>query len=166
MTSMDQSISAPVRKSVNVKAPAERAFAVFTAGFDSWWPRSHKLFEDGLQAAIIEGQVGGRCFQRAADGRECDWGRVLEWEPPHRLLIAWQLDGQWQFDADIAHASEVEVTFTPQPDGFTRVDLEHRYFERHGADGAQVQSGVDSPMGWGGLLEIYAAAAEGGLRAG
>jgi len=153
--------TAPVRKTVNVRTSAERAFKVFTDRFDSWWPRSHKLFQDAeLAAAIVEGRVGGRCYQRAVDGRECDWGKVTVWEPPRRLVVAWQLDGQWQYDADLSHASEVEVTFTPQDDGTTRVDLEHRHFERHGASGAMVQTGVGGEGGWNGLLRLFASEAE------
>ena len=160
MTTAADTTNIPVRKTISVKTSVERAFTVFTAGFDSWWPRSHKLFEEGLEAALIEGRAGGRCYQRAADGRECDWGMVLVWEPPQRLVIAWQLDGQWQYDPDMSHASEVEVTFTAEPGGTTRVDLEHRHFDRHGASAGQVQSGVDSPMGWGSLLEAFGVVAE------
>jgi uncharacterized protein YndB with AHSA1/START domain len=162
MASVADSTNAPVRKSVSVKASVERAFAVFTDGFDSWWPRSHKLFEEGLDAALIEPKAGGRCYQRAADGRECDWGTVLVWDPPRRLLIAWQLDAQWQFDPDLSHASEVEVTFTSEAGGTTLVVLEHRYFERHGAGAGQVHSGVSSPMGWGGLLDAFATVVDAG----
>ena len=161
MTSVADTPSASVRKSISVKATVERAFAVFTQEFNSWWPRSHKLFEADLASAIIEGKTGGRCYQRAVDGSECDWGKVMVWEPPRRLVVAWQLDGQWQYDPDLAHASEVEITFTPDAGGYTRVDLEHRHFERHGSSGEQVKTGVDSQMGWGGLLEAYAAVAEG-----
>jgi uncharacterized protein YndB with AHSA1/START domain len=160
MTSVADTTNAPVRKSITVRTTAERAFRVFTEEFDSWWPRSHKLFEADLAVAIVEGRAGGRCYQRSVDGAECDWGKVTVWDPPRRLVIAWQLDGQWQFDPDISHASEVEVTFTPEPGGLTRVDLEHRHFERHGASAAQVQSGVDSPNGWSGLLQLFAGAAE------
>ena len=83
-------------------------------------------------------------------------------EPPHRLVVAWQLDGQWQYDPDIAHASEVEITFTPEAGGSTRVDLEHRHFERHGASAGAVQLGVDSPNGWASLLQLFANVAEAG----
>ena len=159
MASVAETTNAPVRKTINVKASVERAFSVFTEGYDSWWPRSHKLFEAELAAAIIEGKTGGRCYQRAVDGSECDWGKVLVWEPPRRLVIAWQLDGQWQYDPDLAHASEVEVTFTPEEGGTTRVVLEHRHFERHGVMAAQVQGAVGSDGGWGGLLAAYAAVA-------
>jgi uncharacterized protein YndB with AHSA1/START domain len=120
------------------------------------------LSEADLADAIIEGKIGGRCYQRAVDGSECDWGRVTVWEPPRRLVVAWQLDGQWQYDPDLAHASEVEITFTPEAGGTTRVDLEHRLFERHGSSASQVQNGVDSPMGWGNLLEAFAAVADAG----
>jgi uncharacterized protein YndB with AHSA1/START domain len=151
-----------VRKTVVVKTSVDRAFAVFTEGFDSWWPRSHKLFQADLDAAIIEAKAGGRCYQKGVDGSECDWGRVLVWEPPRRLVIAWQLDGQWQYDPDVSHASEVEVTFTAEAGGSTRVDLEHRHFERHGASAGQVQSGVGSPNGWGSLLQLFATVADAG----
>ena len=162
MTSVTETTNAPVRKTITVKTTVERAFTVFTEGFDSWWPRSHKLVEGDLDRAIVEGRAGGRCYQRAADGRECDWGKVTVWEPPHRLVVAWQLDGQWQYDPDISHASEVEITFTQEAGGGTRVDLEHRHFERHGASASQVHTGVDSPMGWGGLLQTFATVAEAG----
>ncbi len=160
MTSVADTTNAPVRKSISVKASVERAFTVFTAEFNSWWPRSHKLFEADLANAIIEGKSGGRCYQRAVDGSECDWGKVTVWEPPRRLVVAWQLDGQWQYDPDLSHASEVEITFTPEAGGSTRVDLEHRHFERHGAGASQVQTGVGSPTGWGSLLQAFAAVAE------
>ena len=109
---------------------------------------------------MIETKAGGRCYQRAVDGSECDWGKVLVWEPPRRLVVAWQLDGQWQYDPDLSHASEVEITFTPETGGSTRVALEHRHFDAT----AQRQSGSGRrriPGGWGSLLQLFAAAAEG-----
>jgi uncharacterized protein YndB with AHSA1/START domain len=160
MTIVAETTNAPVRKTISVKTGVERAFTVFTEGFDSWWPRSHKLFEADLASAVIEAKAGGRCYQRAVDGTECDWGMITVWEPPRRLVVAWQLDGQWQYDPDLSHASEVEITFTPEAGGSTRVDLEHRHFERHGAGAAQVQVGVGSEGGWGGLLKLFGARAE------
>ena len=147
---------AVTHKTVTVKASAEHAFAVFTEGFDTWWPRSHHTGETPLEKAVIEGRVGGRCFGRSVDGAECQWGRVSVWDPPRRFVFAWMLDGEWKFNPDLAVASEVEVSFTALGDGITRVDLEHRHFERHGASGAQVRTGVDSPQGWGDLLRQYA----------
>jgi hypothetical protein len=159
MSSVADTPTAPVRKTITVGSSVEHAFQVFTEGFDTWWPRSHSIGGSPLQKAVIEGKVGGRCFQQSVDGSECDWGRVLVWDPPARFVIAWQLNPQWEHEPDIAKASEVEVTFSAQPDGATRVDLEHRHFDRHGAGAELMRRGVDSPEGWGGLLQMYAAVA-------
>jgi uncharacterized protein YndB with AHSA1/START domain len=148
---------APVQKSVTVKASVERAFRVFTDDFDSWWPRTHHIGKSPMQRGIVEGRSGGRCYTVQEDGTECDWGRVLVWEPPHRLVLAWQITHEWGYQPDLAQSSEVEIRFTPAPDGATRVDLEHRHLERHGAGGASMRTAVDSEGGWGGLLTLYAA---------
>ena len=149
-----------VRKSVTVKASAERAFQVFTEGFDTWWPRSHHIGNSPMKKAIIEGFPGGRCYSEQMDGTDCPWGEVLVWEPPQRFVFAWQINPAWQFEADLAQSSEVEVSFTAEPDGMTRVDLEHRNFERHGAGGEAMRTSVDGAMGWGELLQIYRGRAE------
>ena len=151
---------APVLKTITVTVSVERAFEVFTAGFDSWWPRGHNICKVPMEKALLETFVGGRCYQRGVDGSECDWGRVIAWEPPHRFVLAWQLNADWQYDPDPAKTSEVEVRFTSEPGGGTRVDLEHRHFERHGARGIDIRTGVDSPEGWGGLLELFRNVAE------
>jgi len=154
---VDQSPVTPVRKSITVQAPVERAFRVFTEEFDSWWPRSHHIGKSPMKRAIVEGRPGGRCYTEQEDGTDCDWGTVVVWEPPHRFVMAWQITGQWQFEPDLAKSSEVEVRFTRQPDGATRVDLEHRYLQRHGADANAIRTTIDSPNGWGGLLDLFAA---------
>ena len=154
---VDQSTVAPVRKSITVQATVERAFRVFTEEFDSWWPRSHHIGKSPMKRAIVEGRPGGRCYTEQENGTDCDWGTVVVWEPPHRFVMAWQITGQWQFEPDLAKSSEVEVRFTRQPDGATRVDLEHRDLHRHGADANTVRTAVDSPNGWGGLLDLFAA---------
>jgi uncharacterized protein YndB with AHSA1/START domain/uncharacterized damage-inducible protein DinB len=150
---------APVKKSITVKASVEHAFQVFTDGFDTWWPRSHHIGKQPMVKAVIETRAGGRCYGREADGTECDWGKVLAWEPPNRFVLAWQIDPGWQYEPDLHKASEVEVRFSPEAGGLTRVDLEHRHFERHGEGAGSVRSGVDSPTGWGILLDVYAARA-------
>jgi uncharacterized protein YndB with AHSA1/START domain len=159
MTTMTDQATAPVRQTISVNATPERAFEVFTAGFDSWWPRSHHIGKAPMKKAIVEGRAGGRCYAEQTDGTECDWGSVLVWEPPHRLVIAWQIDGRWQYEPDLAKASEVELRFTREADGSTRVDLEHRHLDRHGADAAGIRTAVDSEGGWGGLLAMFAAQA-------
>jgi hypothetical protein len=75
-------------------------------------------------------------------------------------VIAWKINLQWQYEPDLAKASEVEVSFTPQGDGSTRVDLEHRHFERHGEGWEKMRTTVDAGMGWGTLLQLYGARAE------
>jgi uncharacterized protein YndB with AHSA1/START domain len=151
----------PVRKTITVKARVERAFQVFTNELDSWWPRSHHIGKTPMKRTLVEARAGGRCYSEHEGGAECDWGRVLVWEPPRRLVMAWRISPAWQFEPDLAKASEVEVRFTPEPDGSTRVDLEHRHFRRHGV-GPEVdamRATVDSPNGWGGLLDLFAARA-------
>ena len=161
MTTLDPTIDAPVRKTVTVKASAAHAFRVFTEGFDSWWPRTHHIGSSPMTRGIIEGFEGGRCYSEQADGAECEWGRVLTWDPPRRLLIAWMISNDWKFEPDLAKASEVDVQFTPNADGTTRVDLEHRYFTRHGAGWETHRNMVANPYGgWGGLLVIFTKQAE------
>ncbi|MBZ5603540.1 MAG: SRPBCC family protein [Acidobacteriia bacterium] len=149
-----------VRKSVTVRASAERAFRVFTEGIDTWWPRSHHIGKSPMKRNILETHAGGRCYSQQEDGSECDWGSVLQWDPPRRFVMAWQVAPNWQFEPDLAKSSEVEVTFTALGDGSTRVDLEHRYFERHGAGWESMKEGVGGDGGWGGMLNLFAAKAE------
>jgi uncharacterized protein YndB with AHSA1/START domain len=156
----DQTTEMAVRKSVTVKANAEQAFRVFTDGFDTWWPRGHHIGNAPMKKAIIEGTAGGRCYTEQVDGTECDWGTVLIWEPPQRFVMAWQIDEHWKYEPDLAKSSEVEVRFTPEPDGSTRVDLEHRYLERHGAGAAAIKTAIEAPGGWGSLLQLFATRVE------
>src|SRR5262249_21719337 len=146
---------APVRKSVTVRTTPEKAFNVFTSGFDTWWPRSHHIGSSPMKKAIIEAKAGGRCYTEQVDGTDCPWGQVLVWEPPTRVVIAWQISPEWKYEPDLAKSSEVEITFTAEAGGTTRVDLEHRHFERHGGGAAAMAAGVDSPNGWGSLLQLY-----------
>jgi uncharacterized protein YndB with AHSA1/START domain len=149
-----------VRKSVTVKASPERAFQIFTAEIDSWWPRSHHIGKSPMKKTIIEGFLGGRCYSEQVDGSECPWGQVLLWEPPHRFIMAWQITHQWGYEPDVAKSSEVEVRFTPMENGTTRVDLEHRHFERMGEGGITMRTSVDNPNGWSGLLQAFTAKVE------
>jgi uncharacterized protein YndB with AHSA1/START domain len=154
---MVQATEAEVRREITVNAPPERAFGFFTERFDAWWPRSHHIGQAELAEAVLEPRAGGRWYERGADGSECDWGKVLAWEPPHRLVLAWQLNGEWAYDPDPGHATEIEVAFTPAGDG-TRVELVHRGFERVGATGDTLRREVGGEGGWGGLLKLYAEA--------
>lgn len=150
----------PVHKSIRVRANAERAFRVYTEDLDSWWPRTHHIGNAPLEKVVLEGRVGGRCYGKQTDGTECDWGTVLEWDPPRRFVMAWQITPMWQYEPELANASEVEVQFTPEDGGYTRVDLEHRYFERHGAGAESMRAAVDDSQGWSGLLRLFQARVE------
>ncbi|HSQ31523.1 MAG TPA: SRPBCC family protein [Gemmatimonadaceae bacterium] len=153
---LDSTTERPVRKSIAVKAGVEEAFRIFTEDFDSWWPRSHHIGKSPMKRAVVECRQGGRCYTVQEDGSDCDWGTVLAWEPPRRVVLAWQITHQWGYEPDLARSSEVEVRFTPAANGTTRVDLEHRYFHRHGAGGVAIRTAVDSPNGWGDLLVLFA----------
>ena len=148
--------AATVNRTVTVKADVRRAFDVFTDGFDTWWPRGHHIGKKPMVKAVIEPRVGGRCFGREADGNECQWGTVTAWDPPNRLVIAWHINPDFQtIVLDPAKSSEVEVCFTPEADGMTRVDLEHRHLERHGAGFEKLRASVAGPGGWPGLLQVF-----------
>ena len=145
---------APVRRSVTVKASQARAFEVFTSKIGAWWPKSHHIGAADPETSVIEPKVGGRWFERGVDGVECELGHVLAWDPPARLLLAWQLTPEWKFDPDLL--TEVEVNFIEEGPGQTRVELEHRNLERFGDKAEAVRQSIGAPGGWTLILEIYA----------
>lgn len=154
----------PVRHAVTVPLPADQAFALFTEGYNRWWPSYH-IGKAELAEAVLEPRAGGRYYERGVDGSECEWGKVLACDPPHRIVLAWQITARedgWGYDPDLSHASEVEVTFREQPDGQTRVELEHRNIGRHGPGAAGIYQGVGAPGGWRGILDNYAKVAGSG----
>jgi uncharacterized protein YndB with AHSA1/START domain len=155
----EQTTIAPVRTATTVEAPIDHAFRVFTEGFGTWWPASHHTGDDGFVEAVLEPREGGRWYERRRDGADGEWGSVLAWEPPHRLLLAWQLDADFQYDPDPARATEVEVRFTAEGPDRTRVELEHRLLERFGDRADAVRSAIGSDGGWPGILAQFAAAA-------
>jgi uncharacterized protein YndB with AHSA1/START domain len=110
--------------------------------------------------AVIEPRVGGRWYERGDDGSTCDWGRVLAWEPPSRLVLSWEISADFQYDPNLK--TEVEVRFITEGKDGTRVELEHRYLDRYGARRDQVRRIFDSDAGWKGLLEAFAARASEG----
>jgi uncharacterized protein YndB with AHSA1/START domain len=148
-----------VTLSVLVPMEQDAAFELFTDRFAVWWPKhSHHISEDDAVEVVLEPREGGRWFERAADGSECEWGQVREVERPDRILFAWQLTPEWKYDPDLANATEVEVRFTAE-EGGTRVTLEHRGFEVHGEAGATMRDSVSSESGWPELLQLYRDAA-------
>jgi uncharacterized protein YndB with AHSA1/START domain len=141
---------APVRKRIVVNAPQAHAFHVFAERFDAWWPRDHHIGKSTMREAVIEPRAGGRWYEKGENGAECDWGRVLAWEPPARLVLSWTINGKFQVDESVE--SEVEVRFVSESANRTRVELEHRIAA---ADAEALREAVNSPRGWGTLLEIY-----------
>jgi uncharacterized protein YndB with AHSA1/START domain len=154
---------APVRKSVVVKATPERAFEVFTTGMDRWWPKTHGIGAAPVKESIIEPFVGGRWYTRCEDGSDVVVGHVRVWHPGVQFVVTWEISADWKPDARVAFASEVEVRFVSDGAGGTRVDVEHRNFERMGdVAGETMRKAVDN--GWPGLLNLYVASCEpGGL---
>jgi uncharacterized protein YndB with AHSA1/START domain len=146
---------APVRKSVVVDASPSQAFAVFTSGIDRWWPKSHGIGATPIRESVIEPFVGGRWYTRHEDGNDIVIGHVRVWQPAERLVVSWEVSADWKPDPRPAFTSEVEVRFAADAGGGTRVELEHRNFERLGAAGGEkMRTGVDG--GWPHLLELFA----------
>lgn len=145
---------APIRQSVRVSAPIERAFEVFTTGMGRWWPKTHHICAGELDIPVIEPRPGGRWYERGADGVECEIGKVLLWEPPTRLVLAWQLTADWKFDPNLI--TEVEVRFIADGKSATRVELEHRHLERYGDRAEAYRQQIGGDNGWGHLLRLYA----------
>ncbi|GIH03272.1 ATPase [Rhizocola hellebori] len=144
-----------IQRKITVGAPAERAFKIFTESLATWWPAGYHIGQADFADVVMQPQVGGRWFEAGTDGSECDWGRVLVWEPPHRLVVTWQINGNWEFDADPARASEIEVRFTELEPGQTTVELEHRYLDRLVA-GQAAYAAVSDDSGWNGILARFA----------
>jgi len=151
----DTNAAAPIRKTIRVEATPEHAFAVFTERIGRWWPPHYGLLSQPRHELILEPGIGGRWYERAADGTELTWGKVLAWEPPQRLVLAWQIDGTYQYRPDFM--VEVEVRFLADGPGATRVELEHRNFERYGEYAAGMLQALDSAAGWSLMLEGFAA---------
>lgn len=143
-----QAADTSVRAATEVQAPIERAFEVFTEDIGSWWDPNHHILQSELAEMVFEPRAGGHVYDRGADGSECRWARVLVYEPPHRLVISWDVSLQWQLETDHEKTSEVEVRFTAQGASRTRVELEHRHLDRHGEGWEQMRDAVGSPGGW------------------
>jgi uncharacterized protein YndB with AHSA1/START domain len=152
-----QAETTSVRASILVEAEIERAFAVFTAGIGSWFPSEYNLLSTEIVERVFEPHVGGRVYDRGADGSECHWGRVLAYEPPDRVVISWDISPQWQIETDHEKTSEVEVLFTSEGPQRTRLDLEHRNLDRHGPGWESTRDAIGGDGGWPGCLRAFAA---------
>jgi uncharacterized protein YndB with AHSA1/START domain len=150
---------APVRKTIVVGTSVERAFHIFTEEMDTWWPLASKhIGKADAKAVVLEPFVGGRWFERGVDGSECDWGHVRTWDPPRRLVLAWEISSDWHEDSSIQ--TEVEVRFTRgrQFDARRPGTPPAPYY---GEKAPQMRGIFDSEQGWTGLLEAFASFAAG-----
>jgi uncharacterized protein YndB with AHSA1/START domain len=143
-----QAADTTVRASIVVEAPVERAFVVFTEDFDRIKPREHNMLGVEIAETVFEPRVGGHVYDRGVDGSECRWARVLAFDPPNRVVFSWDISPQWQVETDHEKTSEVEVRFVPETPERTRVELEHRNLDRHGAGWEGARAGVESDDGW------------------
>ncbi|MDT4917315.1 MAG: hypothetical protein QOI15_1082 [Pseudonocardiales bacterium] len=154
---MSISAAPVVRHSVVVNAAIETAFERFTLGFGDFKPPEHNLLQAPLAETVFEPRVGGHIYDRAVDGSVCRWARVLAYEPPNRVVFTWDIGPTWQLEQNPDNASEVEVRFTAEDSGRTRLELEHRNIERHGPGWEGISEGVDGADGWPLYLERFAA---------
>jgi Activator of Hsp90 ATPase homolog 1-like protein len=143
-----------VRKNIVVNAPKDHVFKTFTERIDTWWPRAHHIGGKEPFNAILEPRVGGRWFERAGDGSECNWGRVLAWDPTDRVLLSWDINAEWKYQADLG--TEVEVSFVAESKERTRVVLEHRKLERYGDKAEMMRAMFESEGAWAGTLAEFA----------
>ena len=147
-----------VRTEIVVNAPIDRAFAVFTQKFDRIKPREHNMLGCDIAESVFEPEAGGRIFDRGVDGSECQWARVVAFEPPDRIVFTWDINPYWQIETDLDKTSEVEVRFIAESADRTRVELEHRNLERHGDGWEGMAEGVSGGDGWPLYLQRFAAA--------
>jgi len=145
-----------VRTSIVVDAPQQLAFDVFTQDMGGWWPPDHHILEGELAEMVFELRAGGRIYDVGVDGSECQWARVLAFEPPERVVISWDITTEWKLETDLARTSEVEVRFVAEGPERTRVELEHRHLDRHGEGWQNMRGAVGSPGGWQGGLQRFA----------
>src|SRR5688572_26553032 len=152
---MNEPDVAVVRRQIVVDAPIARAFAVFTERFGDFKPPEHNLLGAEIAETVFEPRVGGHIYDRAVDGSECHWARVLAFEPPDRVVFSWNISPYWQIESDLNHTSEVEVRFVAESPQRTRLELEHRNLERHGQGWEGVRDGVGDDQGWPLYLARY-----------
>ena len=141
-----QSAETSIRSSIVVEAPIDQAFAVFTEDFGSIKPREHNLLGVEIAETVFEPHVGGHLYDRGVDG----------YEPPTRVAFSWDISPHWQIETDLSKTSEVEVRFIAESADRTRVELEHRNLDRHGAGWEGMREGVEGGDGWPLYLERYA----------
>jgi uncharacterized protein YndB with AHSA1/START domain len=151
-----QPSASTVVHSVVVDAPIDKAFKVFTEDFGQFKPPEHNMLGVEIAETVFEPREGGHLYDRGVDGSECRWGRILAYEPPHRVVVSWDIGPTWQIETDPDKTSEFEVRFVAETPERTKVELEHRNLDRHGEGWEGVREGVDGEQGWPLYLHRYA----------
>ena len=142
----------PVRQSVRVRRPIEAAFEFFTRDIGSWWPVETHHARGQVVGVVFEGRLGGRIYERCADGATAEWGHVLRWEPPTRVAFTW-LPAR----GPGTEPTEVDVRFIAEGPAATLVELEHRGWERLGDQAQEARTSYLN--GWPGVMRRFALAA-------
>ena len=150
--STTQTTVEPIQRSVTVNRSVEDAFRVFTEGISTWWPlHTHSIeamTRGGVPTeAVLEPREGGRLYERMSTGEDGYWGTITTWEPPHRVVISWKVN------PEAPAPTEIDVRFTEEGEA-TRVDLEHRGWERLGEKAAEARASYAD--GWKSVLGAYA----------
>lgn len=118
-----------------------------------WWPGTHHIAKTPFTEVIVEPRAGGRWFERDANGAECEWGTVLEYHAPNKLVLSWHLQADFHYEPDPAFASEVVFELISDGPEATRVEFQHRHLERHGDGWEKLRNSVDG--GWALVLAPY-----------
>ena len=135
-----------------------RGFELFL-DLERWWPiATHDIAEPAGESAVLEPFVGGRWYERSGDGNETDWGRVLAFDLPCRILLTWLVGSDWNFQPDPARASEIEIGFLAEGPGRTRVLFEPRHLERYGEQSERMRAVLDRSSAVEAVLRAFQSA--------
>src|SRR5262245_54390043 len=136
-----------IRKTIVVRCDVDTAFRVWTEQIDIWWPKGHSRSGDPSTRVFLERHVGGRLYERTPEGVEHAWGQVMVWEPPGHLAYHWYLG------SGPDQPTRVDVRFSAEADGRTRVDVSHRGAEYVGERWPHTSSIFDKA--WEAVLLAY-----------
>ncbi len=153
-----------VLRSVVVPVVPDEAFALFTGRLGDFKPPEHNMLAVPIAETVLEPRVGGALLDRGADGSECRWARVRVFDRPDRLVFSWDIGPTWQIETDPERVSEVEVRFIADGNAATRVEIEHRHLDRHGAGWEAVRGGIADDQGWQLYLDRFATLASEATR--
>ncbi|MGA2552713.1 MAG: SRPBCC family protein [Burkholderiaceae bacterium] len=149
---------ATVRKTLSIGCSVAHAFTVFTEKMGQWWPATHHVGDVPFVEINLDRRTGGAWYEINANGERGEWGHVLAWEPPHRVILSWHLDAKFQYHPELERASELELRFIEEGPSRTRVELTHRHLERHGEGYEGLRELLDG--GWVGVMAQFQELAE------